>query len=108
VPKYLWIFIGVAVLVIIRIALFSRAGAVGADAPASDAPPGFTIVLRGYDREAVDAAIAAAEEALASGDPARRAAVAQQLATADFTVVLRGYDRFQVDDHLKRLRTELA
>jgi DivIVA domain-containing protein len=62
----------------------------------------FTIVLRGYDVNEVRAAMNRAGEALASSDPALRAAVRDELRRATFTVVLRGYDRSQVDEYCGR------
>ena len=65
----------------------------------------FTVILRGYDRDQVDAVLRQADRALASGDATACAAAAAALKRADFTVVLRGYDRPQVDEAVQeRLR----
>jgi DivIVA domain-containing protein len=68
----------------------------------------FTIVLRGYDRQQVDALLGRASAALAAGsDPAQRARAEEALRAADFTVVLRGYDRTQVDGAVQMMLREL-
>lgn len=68
----------------------------------------FTIALRGYDAAAVDAVVRRVHEALASDDPAVRAAARTELAHATFRVRLRGYDRGQVDEYLRHLEARLA
>lgn len=65
------------------------------------------MVLRGYDRAAVDAAVARAEEALVNGDRALRQAVAAQLRGLRLSVSLRGYDRAQVDGYLSQVIGQL-
>jgi DivIVA domain-containing protein len=72
------------------------------------ANPGFVVVLRGYDRAQVDAAVRLADDALASGDRVRCAEAAAELGGAAFNVRLRGYDRDQVDDYLQRMLGALA
>ncbi|GAA3749917.1 hypothetical protein GCM10022225_37750 [Plantactinospora mayteni] len=64
--------------------------------------------LRGYDRDEVDELIRRGNDALASGSPAERAAVAEQLRRPVFTVRLRGYDRTQVESHLGHLVSRLT
>lgn len=60
----------------------------------------FTVVLRGYDRVQVDAALAEISRLLEAGD----AEAARQLMSGrKFDVLLRGYDRDQVDAHIARL-----
>jgi len=56
--------------------------------------PNFTVVLRGYDREEVDALLAR----LAAGEQVSPA----ELDPRRFTTVLRGYDRAQVAAVLAR------
>jgi DivIVA domain-containing protein len=72
------------------------------------ADPDFVIVLRGYDRAQVDAAVRVAHDALLSGDSATCAEAATDLAGIAFDVRLRGYDRNQVDDYLQRMGAALA
>jgi DivIVA domain-containing protein len=72
------------------------------------ANPDFVIVLRGYDRAQVDAAVSLAHDALVSGDPARCAEAAAALGGITFDLRLRGYDRNQVDDYLQRMGAALA
>jgi DivIVA domain-containing protein len=66
----------------------------------------FDIVVRGYDRMAVDSALEAAHRAAQSDDPAVREAAAQELHKADFPVTLRGYARDQVDTYIATLISE--
>lgn len=61
--------------------------------------PGFTVVLRGYDRRQVDDILRRAVEALAAGRPDLRSAAVQAL-REPLRVRFRGYDRRQVDRHL--------
>ena len=68
---------------------------------------GFTVVLRGYDRAQVDAVLERIRVALASTDPAARAAVREELSRNAFQVRLRGYDRIEVDDYLRRITDRL-
>ncbi|MFY1670617.1 hypothetical protein ACN27G_11725 [Plantactinospora sp. WMMB334] len=70
--------------------------------------PNFLIVLRGYDRDEVRELTRRGNQALASGDPAERAAVAEQLRRPQLTVRLRGYDRQQVAEHFGQLAARLA
>jgi len=63
----------------------------------------FTVVLRGYDRFAVDALVATVAAALASKDPARRSAALQTIGEAQLPVVWRGYDRRDVDHFLEMI-----
>ena len=69
---------------------------------------GFTVVLRGYDTAEVDAVVERIREALASGDPAARAAVRDELNRRAFRIRLRGYDRVEVDDYLRRIVDRLS
>jgi DivIVA domain-containing protein len=72
------------------------------------ADPDFVIVLRGYDRAQVLAAVRLAHEALVSGDQARCAEAAEELSGITFDLRLRGYDRNGVDDYLQRMGAALA
>jgi DivIVA domain-containing protein len=68
----------------------------------------FTVVLRGYDRGQVDAALGSALDTInEGGGPAKRAAARDALRAASFEVTLRGYDRGQVDATVSRLLREL-
>ncbi|MFF5289189.1 DivIVA domain-containing protein [Paractinoplanes globisporus] len=68
----------------------------------------FTVVLRGYERKQVDAALARAFDALApDGGVAQRTAARDALRAAEFEVALRGYDRLQVDEVVQGLLREL-
>jgi hypothetical protein len=67
----------------------------------------FTVVLRGYDRPSVDAAIKSAEDALNSGSDLARASARDALASPEFLIRIRGYDRAQVDQRLSALRQAL-
>ena len=69
---------------------------------------GFTVVLRGYDPDEVDAIIRRIEQAQASIDPALRATVRAELSHPTFRIRMRGYDRPQVDDYLRRAIDKLA
>ncbi|MEV6844672.1 DivIVA domain-containing protein [Actinoplanes sp. NPDC051411] len=57
----------------------------------------FTVVIRGYDRGQVDAALVQAAQLLEAGQSAAF------LSGKKFDVVLRGYDRGQVDTHIQEL-----
>jgi hypothetical protein len=68
-------------------------------------PSSFVVSLRGYDMRQVDALIAQADEALASGSEAQRTAARDALAAAALEVRPRGYVRGEVDDAVaERLR----
>jgi DivIVA domain-containing protein len=69
---------------------------------------GFTIVLRGYETAAVDAMMQRLRDALASTDPAVRAAVRTDLNEFTFRVRIRGYDRVEVDEYFRRAIDRLA
>jgi DivIVA domain-containing protein len=69
--------------------------------------PQFPVVLRGYDRAAVDTAIARAAEGLAASNRALRHHIAGELRGSAFMVSLRGYDRAQVDAYLTQVIGEL-
>jgi DivIVA domain-containing protein len=69
--------------------------------------PDFLVVLRGYGRAEVDAAVARAEEGLGATNQAIRQAVAAELRGSRFTVHLRGYDRAQVDGYLTTVVDQL-
>ena len=75
--------------------------------PAAPAALDLTIVLRGYDRPAVDELIRQTEQALAATDPAHRQWARAQLQNANLPVAARGYDRGQVDAHLAALADRL-
>ncbi len=68
----------------------------------------FMIVLRGYDQAQVDELIRQANRALASTDPADRAAVERELRWPELRTRMRGYDRSQVDARLATLADQLA
>jgi hypothetical protein len=68
----------------------------------------FTVVLRGYDKYAVDAMRQRVEEALAGNRPEVKAAVRDAVRRASFVVAFRGYDRPQVDDWFSRALNELG
>jgi DivIVA domain-containing protein len=69
--------------------------------------PGFSVVLRGYDRATVERLLDEAARALGTGDPAQRARAASAL-REPVPVRLRGYDRAQVDAHLARVTRALT
>jgi DivIVA domain-containing protein len=69
---------------------------------------GFTIVLRGYDIAEVEETMQRVRAALATTDPAKRAAVRREVDGRAFTVRLRGYDRNQVDEYFRRALDRLA
>ncbi|MFV2022405.1 DivIVA domain-containing protein [Micromonospora sp. LOL_023] len=75
----------------------------------SSAGPDFTIVLRGYDSDAVDGLVRTGRDALSlpPGDP-RRVTAGGKIQDARFPIALRGYDRQQVDAFLDELAAELA
>jgi len=66
------------------------------------------IVLRGYDRAEVDELIHRANLALASADPAVRAALERRLRQPELQTRMRGYDRAQVDTRLAMLADQLS
>lgn len=68
----------------------------------------FAIALRGYDMGQVDHLLGRAEAALASNDRRRRAAVVEELRSAEFPLRLRGYDRNAVDRAVDGLLRDLA
>ena len=68
--------------------------------------PGFSVVLRGYDRKHVDALLERAVHAM-TDRPDLRAAVAREI-SQPVPVVLRGYDRQQVDSHFGRVSQVLS
>ncbi|GAA2714680.1 MULTISPECIES: hypothetical protein [Actinoplanes] len=57
----------------------------------------FLVVLRGYDRFAVDKLFTQAQDAVSSGSQLARTAARDALTGAEFGASLRGYDRAQVD-----------
>jgi hypothetical protein len=67
----------------------------------------FTIVLRGYDINAVERLIGVASEALASGSPTERETALRELRQPDLRIRFRGYDRFH-DAALRLLVDELS
>jgi DivIVA domain-containing protein len=71
-------------------------------------PLDFTVVLRGYDRDQVDALVRRASDALASTDQRLRSSAREALAEPTLLVGMRGYDRGQVDHYLGRLAQALA
>lgn len=58
---------------------------------------GFTVVLRGYDRDQVDDAFGQVEAATRSDDAFVRASARDALRAVSFRVGFRGYARAQVD-----------
>ncbi|MFI5910847.1 DivIVA domain-containing protein [Dactylosporangium sp. NPDC051541] len=68
----------------------------------------FSVVLRGYNPQAVDALLAPAVTALTSTDAGARADAAAALRRANLPVVLRGFDRAQVDSAIATLTGQLA
>jgi DivIVA domain-containing protein len=69
---------------------------------------GFAVVLRGYDRVAVDVLVARVADALESDDGALRARVRSELDGIELSVSLRGYDRAQVDSFLRQAWAQLV
>jgi DivIVA domain-containing protein len=69
---------------------------------------GFTIVLRGYDVDEVNALLERIRQAVASTDRAFRGSVRDDLNQPTLGVRLRGYDRTEVDDYLRRAIDRLA
>jgi DivIVA domain-containing protein len=67
----------------------------------------FSVVLRGYEPQAVDALVTSAVAALATADERARADAAAALRGAALPVVLRGFDRQQVDDAIASLTAQL-
>ena len=68
----------------------------------------FTVVLRGYDRAAVDSFKQRVQEALTSESQILRGTVREELRQVTFRVVLRGYDRGEVDDYLAAASGKLS
>lgn len=66
-------------------------------------PPDFTIALRGYDRQQVEALVQQASAAIESSDARLRESTREALAEPTLLVRMRGYDRQQVDDYLDRM-----
>jgi len=69
---------------------------------------GFTVVLRGYDVDEVDAMLERIRTAMASTDGAVRASVRASLNSPELSVRVRGYDRAEVDAYLRRAIDRLA
>jgi DivIVA domain-containing protein len=69
--------------------------------------PGFSVVLRGYDRGQVDDLVERARQALLGDSPDLRASLAREL-SQPIAVRLRGYDRMQVDNLRRLLAVALA
>nr|BFE59838.1 hypothetical protein GCM10020063_043640 [Dactylosporangium thailandense] len=67
----------------------------------------FSVVLRGYDPQAVDALLAPAAAALTAADERARADAVAGLRRANLPVVLRGFDRAQVDGAIAMLTAQL-
>ncbi|MEU7870036.1 DivIVA domain-containing protein [Dactylosporangium sp. NPDC049140] len=67
----------------------------------------FSVVLRGYDPQAVDALLAPAVAALTAVDESARADAVAALRRANLPVVLRGFDRAQVDGAIASLTAQL-
>jgi DivIVA domain-containing protein len=67
----------------------------------------FSVVLRGYDREQVDAVSARAMRAIEGGTAAERSEIAAELTSSHFRMVMRGYMPEQVDAHVTMLLQEL-
>jgi DivIVA domain-containing protein len=68
----------------------------------------FAVVLRGYDRTEVNAAVRRVNEVLESDDLEARTRVAEDLRKCEFAIRLRGYDRSQVDAYLLHAVSQLA
>jgi DivIVA domain-containing protein len=69
---------------------------------------GFTVVLRGYDADDVDALLERVRKAAASTDQALRASVRGELIRPALRVRVRGYDRAEVEAYLRRVVDRLA
>lgn len=67
----------------------------------------FEVVLRGYDRHAVDQVVITVQAALRNGAGPLVPEAIRQLTEARFTVRLRGYNKRQVDDYLIKAEAEL-
>lgn len=67
----------------------------------------FSVVLRGYNPQAVDALLTPAVAALATVDESARADAAAALRRANLPVGLRGFDRAQVDGAIASLAAQL-
>src|SRR5689334_10923195 len=67
----------------------------------------FSVVLRGYDPQEVDAVVQQVQGALATGDPGERAEVRRILQNLQFNVRLRGFDRVQVDTYMRQALVQL-
>jgi DivIVA domain-containing protein len=67
----------------------------------------FSVALRGYEPQAVDALLTPAVAALATADERARADATAALRGANPPVVLRGFDRRQVDDAIASLVAQL-
>jgi DivIVA domain-containing protein len=68
----------------------------------------FTVVLRGYDRDEVDAVMQHVNAALESDNPEVRASVRQELRDLALSVHFRGFDRKQVDEYLHQVTSQLT
>ncbi|MER7281161.1 DivIVA domain-containing protein [Dactylosporangium sp. NPDC000244] len=68
----------------------------------------FSVVLRGYDPQAVDALLVSAGAALSTADERARADAVAALRRANLPVVLRGFDRAQVDGAIAMLTAQLG
>jgi DivIVA domain-containing protein len=68
----------------------------------------FDVVLRGYDRAEVEAAVQLVAAALGSDSAEQRAAARQELRDLRFSLRLRGYDRAQVDSFIRKASSQLA
>ncbi|MFG2039430.1 DivIVA domain-containing protein [Dactylosporangium sp. NPDC048998] len=63
----------------------------------------FTTEFHGYDRTEVDKFVQAANDAIASNEPGRRARAQADAQAVSFHVALRGYNRREVDHYLRRI-----
>jgi DivIVA domain-containing protein len=70
--------------------------------------PHFTVALRGYRQDQVDALIEQARQALASSDADQRAPARRALRDPELKRGFRGYDREQVDTYFTLLAQQLA
>jgi DivIVA domain-containing protein len=70
--------------------------------------PEFSVVLRGYNRQQVDALVSQVEGTLGRGPLTGQPINLKRFGWVEFDVAFRGYDRFEVDGTMRRYRRELA
>jgi DivIVA domain-containing protein len=61
---------------------------------------GFEVVLRGYNRQEVDAFVDVVQTALRADDPSARLKALEGIGGPAFAVTMRGYNKRQVDDYV--------